>query len=105
MAAVSDEYAARLTQALRRNASDTITAEVKGLAAECRADMERLGILPAKAEDETDDLVYGAVRDFCKWRFGLGNPDADRYMQMYQSRVDELRSSDGYYVDDTGVVG
>jgi hypothetical protein len=103
MAAVSDDYAARLTRALRRNVSESITGEVKQLAAEARADMERLGILAAKTEDETDDLIYGAVRDFCKWRFGLGNPDADRYMQMYQCRVDELRSSEGYYVDDSGV--
>lgn len=103
MAAVSDDYAARLTRALRRNASAGVTEEIKQLAAECRADMERLGILQSKAEDETDGLIYGAVRDFCKWRFGLGNPDADRYMQMYQSRVDELRSSEGYYVVDAEV--
>lgn len=99
MTAVSDSYAATLVLALRRNATAAVTDEVRTLAAEARADMERLGILPDRAEDETDPLIYGAVRDFCKWRFGLGNPDADRYMLMYQSRVDELRQSDGYYDD------
>lgn len=97
MADVSDAYAARLVQALRRNATTAVTNEVKSLASEARADMERLDILPAKAEDETDPLIFGAVRDFCKWRFGLGNPDADRYQLMYRSRVDELRMSGGYY--------
>lgn len=98
---VSNEYATRLVQALRRNASASVTAEVSALVDEARADMERLDILQSKVEDETDALIFGAVRDFCKWRFGIGNPDADRYMLMYQSRVNELRQSSGYYADST----
>ncbi|MFT9076561.1 hypothetical protein [Ethanoligenens sp.] len=102
--AVSADYVNRLVQSLRRNTSDAVTAEVSALVDEARADMERLGILQSKAEDETDALIFGAVRDFCKWQFGLGNPDADRYMLMYQSRVNELRQSSGYYADSTAEV-
>ncbi|MFT9055107.1 MAG: hypothetical protein ABF449_00590 [Ethanoligenens sp.] len=93
----SNEYVTRLVQALRRNASASVTSEVSTLVDEARADMGRLGILQSKAEDETDALVYGAVRDYCRWRFGLGNPDAELYQQMYESRVSDLRYSSGYY--------
>jgi hypothetical protein len=94
--AVSEDYLARLRRALRVEASVDVDEEIIELVEECRLDLQQLGVLQTKTDDETDGLILGAVRCFCRWKFGLSNPDADRMQGEYMQVRDELRRRDAY---------
>ena len=94
--AVSAEYLAKIRRAVRRNASTDVDAELTDIIEECRLDLQQLGVLKAKAEDETDSLILGAVRSFARWKFGLSNEDADKNREDYMLQRDELRRRTDY---------
>ena len=94
--AVSSGYLAKVRRAVRRNASTDVDAELTDIIEECRKDLERLGVLEAKTNDETDSLILGAVRCFARWKFGLSNEDADKNRDDYYVMRDELRRTSEY---------
>ena len=97
--AVSTEYLAKLRRAVRRNSSTDVDAEVTELIEECRGDMVRLGILPEKANDESDHLILGIMKCFLRSHFGLSNTDAEKDKENYLQRVDEIRKTTGYMTE------
>jgi len=73
-----------------------VDAELTDIIEECRLDLQQLGVLKTKAEDETDSLILGAVRSFVRWKFGLSNEDADKNREDYMLQRDELRRRTDY---------
>ncbi len=94
--AVSCNYLAKIRRAVRRNTSTDVDAELTDIIEECRLDLQQLGVLKTKAEDETDSLILGAVRSFVRWKFGLSNEDADKNREDYMLQRDELRRRTDY---------
>ena len=94
--AVSAEYLTKIRRAVRRNTSTDVDAELTDIIEECRLDLQQLGVLKTKAEDETDSLILGAVRSFARWKFGLSNEDAERNREDYMLQRDELRRKASY---------
>lgn len=95
--AVSDGYLAKIQRAVRiKTASADVTAELTDLVEECRLDLQQLGVLKAKTDDEMDSLVLGAVRCFVRWKFGVNNPEATRMQEEYMNLRDELRRRGDY---------
>lgn len=97
--AVGVNYLAKIKRAVRvvSTASD-ITQELTDLIEECRADLVQLGVLQAKANDETDVLVLGAVRSFVRWKFAQDEKEALWNMQDYLTQRDEMRRRTAYTV-------
>jgi hypothetical protein len=94
--AVTADYLAKIRRAVRRNTSTDVDAELTDIIEECRLDLQQLGVLKTKAEDETDSLILGAVRSFARWKFGLSNEDADKNREDYMLQRDELRRRKAY---------
>ncbi len=94
--AVSADYLAKIRRAVRRSTTEDVDAELTDIIEECRLDLQQLGVLKAKAEDETDSLILGAVRSFARWKFGLSNEDADKNREDYMLQRDELRRRTDY---------
>jgi hypothetical protein len=94
--AVTSAYLAKMRRALRVGQNEDIDAELTDLVEECRHDLIQLGVLSTKANDEADSLILGAVRGFCRWKFGLNNPDAERLHAEYNDMRDELRRRGDY---------
>ena len=97
--AVGVNYLAKIKRAVRvvSTASD-IATELTDLIEECRADLVQLGVLPTKANDETDVLVLGAVRSFVRWKFAQDEKEALWNMQDYMTQRDEMRRRTTYTV-------
>jgi hypothetical protein len=98
--AVSADYLAKIRRSVRRNTSADVDAELKDIIEECRLDLQQLGVLKTKAEDETDSLILGAVRSFARWKFGLSNDDADKNREDYMLQRDELRRRSDYITEE-----
>lgn len=94
--AVGASYLTKLVRAVRMTAGTDINAELTDIIEECRADLISLGVVAAKASDETDSLILGAVRCYVRWKFGLSNEDADKNRTDYYTVRDEIRRKKDY---------
>jgi len=100
--AVGMHYLAKIKRAVRVvSTAEDITQELTDLIEECRADLVQLGVLQAKANDETDVLVLGAVRSFVRWKFAQDEKEALWNMQDYLTQRDEMRRREAYTVEAT----
>lgn len=97
--AVGAGYLTKVRRAVRRNSSTDVDAELTDIIEECRLDLISLGVLSAKANDETDSLILGAVRSFARWKFGMSNPDAEANRRDYLDQRDEIRKKTAYTVE------
>lgn len=70
--------------------------EIKDLIGAARSDLARVGILPARACDESDALIKGAIRSYVLADFGLDNEDSEKYRASYEKQRDALSLSDDY---------
>ena len=94
--AVNYAYLAKIRRAVRRNSSVDINEELTDIIEECRLDLQQLGVLESRTNDETDSLILGAVRCFARWKFGLSNEDAEANREDYLMLRDELRRRTDY---------
>jgi hypothetical protein len=94
--AVTAEYLTKIRRSVRRNTSTDVDDELTDIIEECRLDLQQLGVLQTKTDDETDSLILGAVRCFARWKFGLSNEDAEGNREDYMMMRDELRWRTGY---------
>lgn len=92
--AVSEDYLAKIRRGVRINSDDDFNAELTDIIEECRLDLISLGVTAEKANDETDNLILGAVRSFARWKFGLDTDEKNRDDYMLQR--DELRRKSEY---------
>jgi len=94
--AVATAYLTKIRRAVRRNTSTDVDAELTDIIEECRLDLQSVGVTSAKATDETDSLILGAVRCYARWKFGLSNDDAAANREDYMLLRDELRRKRDY---------
>lgn len=87
--------------ALRISINNTaFDSEITDLIAAARGDLMLAGILPAKANDDTDPLIKRAIVVYCKANFGYDNPEAERFQQSYNMLKAHLTLSQEYMVGD-----
>lgn len=98
--AVQAAYLTKVRRGVRRVASTDVDADLTDIIEECRLDLQQLGVLKAKTDDETDSLILGAVRSFARWKFGLSNDDAEKNRDDYLMQRDELRRRVGYTTEE-----
>ena len=87
-------YAARL--AVRATRTSVFDGEIKDLILAARAELTRMGILPAKAYDDNDPLTRRACILYVKAEFGLDNPDAETYREAFKTLKMQLSLSSEY---------
>ena len=75
--AVSCNYLAKIRRAVRRNTSTDVDTELTDIIEECRLDLQQLGVLKTKEEDETDSLILG-LSVFRKVEIWVIQRDADK---------------------------
>lgn len=93
---IGDKYVDDMIRAVRRSKRQGVIDEISDLILEARADMVSAGISKTRTEDETDSLIKGAVRSFCRWKFGLAAEDAEANRRDYLVQIDNLRRREGY---------
>ena len=98
---VSEEYLAKIRRAVRRGKHEEVDAELTDIIEECRRDLNTLGVLAEKANDEADPLILGAVRCFVRWKFGISNEDAAANREDYMQLRDEIRKKAAYCITPT----
>jgi uncharacterized phage protein (predicted DNA packaging) len=60
-----------------------LDTEITDLIAAARQDLILAGILPAKANSDTDALIKRVVITYVKAHFGYDNPDHERLLNAY----------------------
>jgi uncharacterized phage protein (predicted DNA packaging) len=60
-----------------------LNSEITDLIAAARQDLILSGILPAKANSDTDALIKRVVITYVKAHFGYDNPDHERLLNAY----------------------
>jgi hypothetical protein len=99
--AVSSGYLAKMQRAVRiKTATADFTAELIDLIEECRADLQSLGVLATKTNNEADGLILGAVRCFVRWKMAPDAVEAEANREDYMTMRDELRRKVAYTVED-----
>ena len=94
-AEVSSEYLSDIRLRVRSSV-DKLDGEIKDLILAARADLVRVGVLPARAADETDPLVKQAISTYVKAEFGLDNDDADKYRASFRNQKIALSMASEY---------
>ena len=93
--AIGAEYLTSIRQYMRL-ISTIHDSELEDLINAARADLVLGGVLPAKAEDESDPLIMRAVATYVKAEFGLDNDDSEKYRASYKEQRNGLALSDSY---------
>lgn len=70
----------KVTLRITHTALDT---EITDLIDAARQDLILSGVLPAKANSNSDALIKRAITTYVKANFGMDNPDADRLQTAY----------------------
>lgn len=76
--------------------------EILDLIAAARADLMLAGILPVKANDDTDPLIKRAITVYVKAHFGWNNPDSEKLKQSYDMLKAHLVLSQEYTKEAVG---
>ena len=82
-----------------RITDDAFCDEVDGLCKAARHDQKLSGVIDAKADSCNDPLVVEAVLTYCKARFGLDNPDSEKYWASYLACERDMLNSQEYTVE------
>jgi hypothetical protein len=97
MAEISILYKTSIRQYLRiNNPPPGIDEEIADKISAAREDLILAGVLPSKANDESDSLIKQAVGLYCKAEFGLDNTDSDKFRAAYETVKARLTLSDAY---------
>lgn len=99
MSPITPNYLDEIRQCVRIRHS-RFDGELSDLIQAARADLILCGILPQKAEDESDSLIKRAVTIYVKAEFGLDNADAERYRESYAELKRHLALSNDYILNE-----
>lgn len=61
-----------------------------------RVKMQLGGVSAAKSADDSDPLVMVAIIAYVKGTVGNDNPDAERYLESFESMVTQMKLTDSY---------
>jgi uncharacterized phage protein (predicted DNA packaging) len=70
--------------------------EIKDLINASIQDLKLSGVLPAKADDDTDPLIRRAITTYVKAHFGWDNPDFEKLVEAYNMLKMHLTLSKEY---------
>lgn len=73
--------------------------EILDLIEAAKADLILTGVLPSKANDDTDTLIKRAITVYVKANFGFNNPDAEKLQASYDMLKCHLALSQEYTVE------
>jgi hypothetical protein len=73
-----------------------LDTEITDLIAAARQDLILAGILPAKANSDTDALIKRVITTYVKAHFGYDNPDHERLLGAYTHLKLSLLLGDDY---------
>ncbi len=59
-------------------------------------DLKLSGVLPAKADDDTDPLIRRAISTYVKAHFGWDNPDFEKLVEAYNMLKMHITLSEEY---------
>ena len=76
--------------------------EITDLISAARSDLMLAGILPSKANNDTDPLSKRAITVYVKAHFGWNNPDAEKLQQSYDMLKAHLALSQEYTKEAVG---
>lgn len=93
---VSQNYLNKIRRAVRRLPDTDIDEELIDIIEECREDLQSIGVLASKTNDETDKLILGAVRCFARWKFGSASDDGMANQNDYMALRGELNKKGDY---------
>lgn len=92
---ITQSYIYELRQRMRIN-HDGFDGELQELAEAARGELILAGVLPERAEDESDPLIKQAVAAYLKANFGFDSPDADKYREAFEKMKIRLTLSSDY---------
>ncbi len=76
--------------------------EITDLISAARSDLMLAGILPSKANNDTDPLIKRAITVYVKAHFGWNNPDSEKLKQSYDMLKAHLVLSQEYTKEAVG---
>lgn len=71
-------------------------AQISLAIAAARVKMQLGGVSATKAADDSDPLVMVAIIAYVKGTVGNDNPDAERYLESFESMVTQMKLTDSY---------
>jgi len=83
-----------------RIASNAYDSEITDLIAACRADLQLAGIIPDKANADTDPLIKRCIITYVKAEFGYDNAESEKYKASYEMLKRHLMLSNEYTVSE-----
>ena len=96
MTVISEQYLLDMRAAVR-NRHTKHDGEIRDLIVAARYDLCTLGgIKIEKVADESDPLIKDAIKTFVRGKYGLDNPDAEKYIAAYNAMRNKLMLSDEY---------
>lgn len=85
---ISAELFKKTKTAIRLTSNDAdYEDELKDLISAALTEMQRVGI---KKIDQNDPLIISACKAYAKANFGYDNPDAERFLEIFQTIISSL---------------
>lgn len=96
--AVTTAYLTKIRRCVRRNSSVDIDAELTEIIESGRLELQSVGILSTKANDENDGLVLNALKCYARWKFGVSNEEAEQNKNDFYDSREGMRYQTAYTV-------
>ena len=75
---------------------DYFDSQIRLAIAAARVKMQLGGVSVTKSNDSSDPLVMVAIIAYVKGTVGNDNPDAERYLESFESMVTQMKLTDSY---------
>lgn len=70
--------------------------EIADVIEAARAELVAGGVLPEKANDDSDGRIRLAIKVYVKANFGMDNPDAERFMKSFDAMLTSMSGDSAY---------
>lgn len=70
--------------------------EIADVIEAARAELVAGGVLPEKANDDSDGRIRLAIKVYVKANFGMDNPDAERFMKSFDTMLTSMSGDSAY---------
>lgn len=70
--------------------------EIADVIEAARTELVAGGVLPEKANDDSDGRIRLAIKVYVKANFGMDNPDAERFMKSFDTMLTSMSGDSAY---------
>lgn len=70
--------------------------EIADVIEAARTELVAGGVLPEKANDDSDGRIRLAIKVYVKANFGMDNPDAERFMKSFETMLTSMSGDSAY---------